>query len=582
MDGSGLPYVKNYYHVSRMYNNKVTVDALAQGDWFYLSYTNLVNGSVVLTDDAGASTGRTYEVDNTYGKIRFTSGGAYTGTLWIDYMHHEASGWSTLADDTALEIDTWYTIGAMCNGGSLTLYVDQVAVATLSSDYCDNEPGTDLVAGFVGDWDSVMYSGNASGSNLVNFPSSGNWEKTIALAGDRAVRYIEAEVALSDEHSISMSFAFADDADNLLYVRGWSYSSFVDGYNRFYPPQGGLYHGTNLLIKISLSEGDYDREAVLIDYLKVYLREPATPLQEHLASPYEDLAIEDVTAEDLSDLIAQVQANRTVIRELSRTVLNLERPIPNQGGGGLPGDPGLPGSGTPDISWADRFAEFWTANRDLEWRMGALEGVTRSELYLLNKLTSSHTGDIAQLFALQNTLLNIINVHTAATTSVHGIADTAALATSGDISTHAGLTTGVHGVGAQYVALTGNPATTVEYKISTAIGDHAFIKTGIHGVGASEVASKAGITDHNSNAYAHTAYGSSLYLHAIDTTNIHGIANTGVLATSTYVGDEIGFHAALSSNVHGTGTDYVAHSGYTQSVEEYIAAHEGRCTNYAT
>ena len=596
MDASGKPYIKNYYHISRVYNNKITLDAYPQDEWFPLSSSNLVNGSVTLTKDDGTSTGRTYEVDNTNGKIKFTSGGAYTGTIWIDYMHHEDSGWSEIKDDTALEVDTWYTIGAVCNGGSLTLYVNREAVATLSSVYCDNDPGTDLVAGFVGDWDAVMYSGNSISSNLVSFPSSGSWEKTISLAGDRAVRYLEMEVALGDEHSISVGITFDDDVDNLPYVDGWSYSRLVDGYNRIFPPEVGLYHGTKMLVKISISQGAYDREAVLVDYLKIHLREPATPIEEQTESPYTDLSLEDVTAEDLTALIREVQENRTVIKELSRSVVRLKekagRNLGGEGGGG--GDPG--GGSGQDADWAEEINRRLEANQLELWFWLPL--IRQDHVHVGNLLQKQHfldarravhwdhimenMRDITVLqdagYATEAYVTTAISDHAAIIGGTHGVSGAGnVIAGTDDIATHAALVTGVHGVGGNKVAQSSGTIIT-ETQVST----HSGLTGGVHGIsGAGNyVASTDNIATHASDTTAvhgitDTALLATLAIaaaldekidnHEADTTAIHGIANTGALATSTYVDNEIAAH-------EGSGT---AHG----SVESNFASHKDDGTN---
>jgi len=676
MDASGLPYVKNYYHISRVYGEGHSFTDLPQGDPFYLNYTNLVSGSVTVTGTDGTPVGNSYTVDYTAGTITFTSGGDYTAELLVNYIHHEATGWNELADDTALEVDTWYTIGAACNNGALTLYVDGVAVATLSSNYADNDSEEDLVAGFAGDWDQVMYSGNESASNRVSFSNSGSWEKRITLAGDRAARYLDISVALSDEHSISISLAFADTDDDLDYASSWSFSNFVDGTNWIYPPTDGLYHGTHLLIKISCSEGAYDREAVLVDYLKVYLREPATPIAEQTDSPYADVDIEDVTAEDLSALIYEVQNNRTIIKEIYRTVTNLRRATSsndNYGGADYPGggdygsgditalrsllnehiaaDSGVHGvycgsvAGQCDI--IDRIAYHSSrfigvhgiadTRALLDTSHNVSTGVhglssrahVASEEYVaaeistdlvdggaidtaIDTLISAHNVATGVHGAGGSTIATVANIatHSGLDHDVHGVAGDGTQGTiqggatitgwiTDDIGTHAALDTGVHGAtgGSFYLARSAQNSVTVE----TLISNHAALDTGVHGCTESYVlADTKNIADHNSNAVAHTAFGSSLYAHAVDATGIHGIADTSALRTLTQINSLIGdhddapaAHGSVESNfashkdattgIHGASGNYIAKSTQTfNTVESLISTHEGSGTAHGS
>jgi len=616
MDASGKPYIKNYYHISRVYNNQITLDEQPQGEWFYLSNSNLVNGSVSITDEDGGAVGFSYEVDNAYGKIKFTSGGEVSGTFLVDYMHHEDSGWSELKDDTALEVDTWYTIGAVCNGGSLTLYVDRVAVATLSSNYCDNDSGEDLVAGFVGDWDAVMYSGNASSSNLVSFPSSGSWEKIIALEGDRAVRYLEMEVALNDEHSISVGITFDDDEDNLPYVRGWSYSRLVDGYNMIYPPEAGLYHGTKMLVKVSLSQGAYDREAVLVDYLKIHLREPATPIEEQTKSPYEDMSMERVTAEDLSGLIRQVQANRTVIQDLYRTVRrSREKETANFGGGGWDAGSGVPGGGSePDD---DRIFEIWPVTlqnvidaygdtlSDHSGRLVALENdmLRAFDWIATNGNFASDLGvRVAELenagYATQTFAEQLVTDHNAAADAHDNGAGTS-------LYDHKILSSNVHG------ASEGDPLMSLA-DTNTAIGNHAALTSEVHGAPAGKPIAYAseGTADVLTTAAGFITAGlenggliddaidALIATHAALTTDVHGVtAGEGYLLGNTEivtgtanliaahegsavahgsVESNFASHKDATSGVHGVGGNHVAISTQTfDTVENLISTHDG-------
>jgi len=137
-----------------------------------------------------------------------------------------------------------------------------------------------------------------------------------------------------------------------------------------------------------------------------------------------------------------------------------------------------------------------------------------------------------------------ISTHNSDTTDVHGIANTANLATTGDITTHNSDTTNVHGIadtsGLAYAA-------TVATDISSAIGVHSNDTTNVHGI-----ADTAGL------AYAATVatdISTAVSTHASDTTDVHGIANTALLALSSTVATDIssaiGTHSSDTTNVHG-------------------------------
>lgn len=622
MDASGYPYIKNYYHISRVYDIAISYDTDDADEWIYLPHTNIESGTLEITDEDGNEI-TPATVDYTNGKFKFSFAGE--GTVLVDYVHHKATGWSELADDTALTIGEWHTIGAVCAGGSLYLYVDGEAVARLTSSYADNDPGTDLTAGFYGDWTDVMYAGGSDTKNLVSFPASGSWSKEINIGSDKTLRYLEIDASIDQvEHGVTAVIAFADDADDLDYVETWSWSSLVDGFNRLYPPEGGLIHGTQMKITLSIREGDYDRDAVLIDSLDVYLRTPATPLIDQSRIPYGSMMEEVSTREDLVGLIQEVRVNRMVLRNLSRSVYNLERKT-----GASAYAPGAPMPSDYTTGTYTGTEDDWTVLQyemngikitltNLQQQVTPLAELAYYRAELANTRISTVTGWLWE-GALDTYVRNIlstggyatesyadsaVSTHAALTTGTHGAgsdtlatdadiasaisvhaglkAETHGLSASqyftytetgtvreaaqaSDLSTHASATTGVHGVGGNYVAPTGNPATTVEAKILT----HSNLKTTVHGATVYDLADEGDIT-------------SAINTHNNDTTSVHGIAYTGDLATVSYADGAISSHAALQTGVHGVGSDYVAFSGYHQATEWYISGHEGRCVNYST
>ena len=133
-----------------------------------------------------------------------------------------------------------------------------------------------------------------------------------------------------------------------------------------------------------------------------------------------------------------------------------------------------------------------------------------------------------------------ISTHNSDTTDVHGIANTANLATTGDITTHNSDTTNVHGIadtsGLAYAA-------TVATDISSAIGVHSNDTTNVHGI-----ADTAGLA---LAATVATDISTAVSTHASDATDVHGIADTALLATKSYADSAVSTHNSDTTNVHG-------------------------------
>jgi hypothetical protein len=154
----------------------------------------------------------------------------------------------------------------------------------------------------------------------------------------------------------------------------------------------------------------------------------------------------------------------------------------------------------------------------------------------LNELAAS-IGDDANF-------VGTVTAHTTATTGVHGIADTALLATTASVNTaisisatasaqdatskvslHEADTTSVHGI-ADTAALATTAATASA--ISTAVSNHEADTTSVHGI--ADTAALA------TKEYADNA----VTVHNTDETNVHGIADTTLLATKAYADAAVG------------------------------------------
>jgi len=151
----------------------------------------------------------------------------------------------------------------------------------------------------------------------------------------------------------------------------------------------------------------------------------------------------------------------------------------------------------------------------------------------LHAATKKYVDD--EIVSTETTLGNNLITHENATTNVHGIDDTSALATKSyadnALSTHASDSTDVHGI-----ANTADLAT--KSYADNALSTHASDSTNVHGIdNTADLATKS---------YADNA----LSTHSSDTTDVHGIVDTAELATKAYA-DAAATHNAVTTDVHG-------------------------------
>ena len=117
--------------------------------------------------------------------------------------------------------------------------------------------------------------------------------------------------------------------------------------------------------------------------------------------------------------------------------------------------------------------------------------------------------------ATQEHVASELGTHTADTTSVHGIADTADLATKAYADTAA------------------------SNAVSTSLGTHEADTLAVHGI--------TNTADLATKSYADTAVST----HSSDTTSVHGITDTSALATMTYADTAVSTHTSDTTAVHG-------------------------------
>ena len=219
--------------------------------------------------------------------------------------------------------------------------------------------------------------------------------------------------------------------------------------------------------------------------------------------------------------------------------------------------------------------QYYASAAELNTAISNLIDAAPGTLDTLNELAAA-IGDDPNFFNnISEDFASAIDMHNA-DTSVHGIANTALLATLTNVSTakqeaidaaetdaeakvlsHANLTSNVHGI-----LDTSDLATSSS--VASAISGHNSDETNVHGiVNTADLALISDVTDHNSSltdvhgiadtsALATKSYADgAVSTHNTDTTQVHGIEDTSLLATKTYADTAVSTHAALTEDVHG-------------------------------
>ena len=174
-----------------------------------------------------------------------------------------------------------------------------------------------------------------------------------------------------------------------------------------------------------------------------------------------------------------------------------------------------------------------------------------------------------------------VSTHSDDTTNVHGITDTSALATKTyadtAVSTHSDDTTNVHGI-------TDTSALATKTYADTAVSTHNYDTTNVHGIAnTSELATKtyadssAGTAQSNAEGFATTAVSN----HNSATTSVHGITDTSALATKTYADTSVSIHNSATTSVHGIAdTSALATKTYADSAASgAVSTHNSATTS---
>jgi len=207
-----------------------------------------------------------------------------------------------------------------------------------------------------------------------------------------------------------------------------------------------------------------------------------------------------------------------------------------------------------------------------------------SSVTLAVGLANDYTDELRTTGIAQD-ISGAVTTHSSDTTNVHGIADTAELATKNyadtAVSTHNLDTTNVHGIAdtANLATLTDVSSSisaseaVVEAYADNAVTLHNNDTTNVHGIADTSVlATTTDVSSAQSNA--ETYADNAVTVHSNDTTGVHGIADTADLATKSYADTAVSDHNSDTTNVHGiadtallaTTSDLDSHANDTTNV----------------
>jgi len=143
---------------------------------------------------------------------------------------------------------------------------------------------------------------------------------------------------------------------------------------------------------------------------------------------------------------------------------------------------------------------------------------------------SGHASDTTNIHGIVDTTLLVtqdnLSSHNSDTTDVHGIANTANIVYAADLSGHASDTSNVHGIADTTVLVT-------QTQLSDAVDAAAVDQASLAGVGIDWNSADEQF-DIDSTVATKTYADGAVSTHNSDTTDVHGIADTSLLATKSY------------------------------------------------
>ena len=173
-------------------------------------------------------------------------------------------------------------------------------------------------------------------------------------------------------------------------------------------------------------------------------------------------------------------------------------------------------------------------------------------LNTLNELAAA-VNDDPEFFS---TIGNVVDNHVSDTTFIHGIEDTAQLATKSyaeqEVSDHNAETLNVHGIADTSVLVT---ADNMEESITSALALHTGDTTSVHGIpDTSVLVTTSDLTSALDTTASDAA--SALAAHNLETEDVHGIPDTSVLVTQTDLANAITESTVDQQTLAGVGIDW--------------------------
>jgi len=404
---------------------------------------------------------------------RFQLGITAGGLPYASY-YDKGGTWRMATAGEALETGVWYELAMTAGNGFVYLYVDGVRKAGVTGFYGRPDPGSgSLVVAVSGGLYSTFYlfGDTTDGSSLLRGSTSGTWSKVTALTTRHTLRKVIVDSAIGEEHSGTITFAFADAEANLDYVPVLTFNLQDQAAWTYWPPEKGLKAGTYVKITIQLTARSWDRDVPIVDYVTATFCDCVTSLYDY--EGYEETpAYEEVLPvpelpipEDLNGLIQEIIRQREQITELQRSDASL----------GL----GLDGLGDAVGNLAQRIGAYITAPdmgtgvpgyrlyykdtaklceellQRIQVNESQLFGVASLVPPLMSRMArlEGMIPDVAAMLLdggdIDNAIDALIAAHNEDVYDVHGIEATVDLVNSEEmvsaISSHAGYSYGVHG-----------------------------------------------------------------------------------------------------------------------------------------
>jgi hypothetical protein len=192
----------------------------------------------------------------------------------------------------------------------------------------------------------------------------------------------------------------------------------------------------------------------------------------------------------------------------------------------------------------------------------AQDATTKANAAQAAAIAAAEADAIARVTTTATAASTALSTHSADSTDVHGIVDTAALATKAyadaAVSTHQTDTTSVHGIADTSLLATkayADSAVSVEESARVAAVTAAVAALTKSSVGLDQVNNTSDANKPVSTATG-TAITTAVSDHNADETNVHGIADTSVLVTQTDLTNAINGASVDQSDLAGTGIDW--------------------------